>query len=869
MDISLSTGIDALDKVIDGVRPGDNLVYQVDSIEEYIPFVHSFCYDADKHKRKLIYFRFASHESLLPENVKAEVFQVNPEAGFESFISEVFKVIEEFGLGVCYVFDCLSELSEYWFSDWMLGNFFLLTCPYLYRLKTGTYFAVIRNQHSTQTMNAIHQTAQIVFDVFRKDGEIYLHPLKVWQRDSKTMYMLHHWIGSEFKPVMNSTVTSEILDKRSRPWVDFTSRIQDFWSRTFNRAQHLFELPFHQKDPKEVDEYYQKLVRMAITRDPELIKLAEKYLNLGDILSIGRRMIGTGLIGGKSVGMLTAQAILKQTDPEKYNKLLEIQDCFFIGSDVFYSYLVASNIWWERHSLKSIKSRASGDFIKIGRDLQEKLLTGNFPKDIIFQFKKMLEYFGNSPIIVRSSSLMEDAYHNSFSGKYESYFLPNQGNPEQRLQKFIEAVKKVYASTMSEKALFYREKRGLLDKDEQMSILIMRVSGSFYGDLFFPQIAGVAYSFNPFVWHEKIEPESGMIRLVFGLGTRAVDRIDDDYTRVVALNEPHLLPALDPSEYKKYTQRKVDVLDLKEDRLVCRQFKDMSEEIKELPIDIFATIDPELEKFYESKNKTDYFAYELTFNELLNSNFVQDMMEILKLLQKAYNNPVDVEFTANFNTVTNYKINILQCRPIQFKRDIHPIKSPDHILKEKLIFETSGPIIGESLATYIDRLIYIVPEIYGKMKMTDRYSVARLIGKLNRLHDNKNLILMIISPGRLGTTSPSLGITTTFAEFNNMSIVCELAEMHEGLIPAVSLGTHFFNDLVENNMLYLAIHPQKNDKINKTLITNAENKLSKLIPDAEKFEDVLKFIDVSHFQQNQKMRLNSDTIKQKAFCFLE
>ena len=166
MNISLSTGIEALDRVIDGVRPGDNLVYQVDSIEDYIPFVHSFCYDADKNERKLVYFRFATHQPLLPENVRAEIFHLNPEEGFESFIGKVFKVIEEFGLGVCYVFDCLSELTEYWFSDWMLGNFFLLTCPYLYRLKTGTYFGIIRNQHSRQTMDAIHETAQIVFDVF-------------------------------------------------------------------------------------------------------------------------------------------------------------------------------------------------------------------------------------------------------------------------------------------------------------------------------------------------------------------------------------------------------------------------------------------------------------------------------------------------------------------------------------------------------------------------------------------------------------------------------------------------------------------------------------------------------------------------------
>ncbi len=866
MDISLSTGIEALDKVIKGVRPGDNLVYQVDRIEDYIPFVHSFCYDADAHKRKLVYFRFATHPSLLPEGVNAEVFHVDPEAGFESFIDAVFKVIEEFGLGVCYVFDCLSELTEHWFSDWMLGNFFLLTCPYLYRLKTGTYFGIIRNQHSRQTMDAIHQTAQIVFDVFRKDNEIYLHPLKVWKRYSETMYMLHHWIGDEFKPVMNSAVTSEILTKQSKPWVDFTSRIQDIWSRTFNRAQHLLELPPHQKNPQEVQQFYQRLIRMAITRDPQLIKLVEKYLDLGAVLSIGRRMIGTGLIGGKSVGMLVAQNILKNNNPEKYEKLLEIQDCYFIGSDVYYTFLVGNNIWWKRNSIKT-KSGDIKHFEEIEKELHKKIMEGDFPEDIIFQFKKLLEYFGQSPIIVRSSSLLEDAYHNSFSGKYDSFFLPNQGTPEERLKNFVEAVKKVYASTVSQKALLYRDKRALLDKDEQMSILVMRVSGSFYGDSFYPQIAGVAYSFNPFVWNEKIDPASGMIRLVFGLGTRAVNQIDDDYTRIVALNEPTLLPTMGTSETRKFTQKKADILDLKENSLVSRRFEDIVKNSREIPLDIFATIDEEAQKIYDSRAMKDRFAYTLTFKKLLKSEFIADMKEIMKLLHKAYKNPVDVEFTANFMDLKNYKINILQCRPFQFRSAIKSIKTPEHIQKENLIFETSGPIIGESVATVIDRLIYIVPEIYGQMPMSDRYAVARIIGKLNRLHDKEKTTIMIISPGRLGTTSPSLGVTTTFAEINNISIVCELAEMHKNLIPAVSLGTHFFNDLVENDMIYLAINPTKTDKINKQFLLSATNLLNELIPDAEKYQDVIRVIDVQAQEIELKVRLDSDTFKQKAYCY--
>ncbi len=158
----------------------------------------------------------------------------------------------------------------------------------------------------------------------------------------------------------------------------------------------------------------------------------------------------------------------------------------------------------------------------------------------------MLDYFGQSPIIVRSSSLLEDSYGNAFAGKYESVFCPNQGPHHRRLEELLGAVKTVYASTMSEKALRYRAQRGLLDQDEQMSLLVQRVSGVGYGSLFYPQVAGVALSRNPYVWNECIDPAAGVVRLVFGLGTRAVDRTDDDYTRIVALNAPAAPPGKRP-----------------------------------------------------------------------------------------------------------------------------------------------------------------------------------------------------------------------------------------------------------------------------------------------------------------------------------
>ncbi|NHI94101.1 MAG: pyruvate, phosphate dikinase [Candidatus Lokiarchaeota archaeon] len=863
MELYFSTGIEALDEVLHGILPGDNIVFQVDSIEDYVPFVHAFCTDNDKNNRTLIYFRFADHESLLPENVKAQIFELHPENGFEFFINEIFTVIENYGHGACYVFDSLSELAVDWYSDRMLANFFMLTCPYLYDFETGTYFVLLRGRHSQYTVSRIHDTAQIILDVYKKDDKKYLHPLKVWKRYSPTMYMLHVWEDEKFKPVIKSAETSEILAKYVQPWVDFTTKTQDFWSRTFFQAHQMLQaLGSSSYDLQDIEALEDRIIRMAVTRDPNLYPLVKKYFDLADLLNIGRRMIGTGLIGGKSVGLLLAQAILKKTDT-KWEDKLEIHDSFFIGSDVFYTYLVINNCWWIRQKL-----RKSEDFLDLASEARYILANGKFPKEIIEQFKNILYYFGQSPIIVRSSSLLEDQYGNAFSGKYLSVFLANRGTPEERLKNFINAVKKVYESTLSEEALQYRSRKNLLDQDEQMAILVQRVSGASYGELFYPQLAGVGFSFNPFVWSDEIDPEAGFLRLVFGLGTRAVDRYDDDYTRIVALNAPEKSPEANLTEKAKYSQHKVDILNLRDNIFKTNYFDDIITSSTGLDIELFATRDHKLEEELHRMGR-EKLVYSLDLDKrVLKSPVIADLKEIFKILSKAYAYPVDVEFTVNFIDDISYKIYVLQCRPFQVKSGWDKIEEPKEIKKEDIILKTKGPIIGNSIAKPVDRVIYVVPEVYSTLSMQERYSVARLIGKLNHIQNDLNeMRTILIGPGRWATTSPSLGVPVSFSEINNVSIVCEIAEMHDNLIPDVSLGTHFFNDLVESNMLYLALHPQREEaEFNREIFNNLDNNLLKLIPEMEHLQDVVKVIESS---TENKINIYADAIKQTAILYFK
>jgi len=862
------TGLPSLDRVIQRVMPGDNIVWRIDLIDDYSVLVKSFSENALRNGRKLVYFRFARHPALLPEKCGAEIHVLSPEVGFETFTAQIHKVIERSGKGAYYVFDCLSDLAADWYSDLMLGNFFMVTCPYLFELDTVTYFALLRGFHSSVAVSAIRETTQLLLDIFRHGDRLYVHPLKVDQRTSPTMYLPHVWEKDEFLPVAESSVLAEVLDGiRSLP-VDSVSRTLDIWERKFVQAKEALDrVESGEMPPEEADNLYRWLLRMMVTRDERVTSLASKYLDLSDLLSIRKRMIGTGLLGGKSVGMLLARAILRRAEG-KWQEKLERHDSFYIGSDVFYTYLVRNGCWGIRRS-----QRTTATFLDGSEEVQEKILSGTFPSFFREQFVSMLEYFGQSPIIVRSSSLLEDGFGNAFTGKYESVFCPNQGSPEERLAAFLSAVKTVYASSMSREALLYRAHRGLLDRDEQMGILVQRVSGAFYGHLYFPHIAGVGLSYNPYAWSEYIEPESGVIRLVFGLGTRAVNRSDDDYTRVVALNAPLRRPEANLDEVMEYAQKRVDVLDLAENRFRSLLFDGILQESPSLPVGMFATRKRVPSERFGSGGSSIPSPWVLTFDRLLSkTTFVEDIRNMLKTLRDAYEYPVDVEFTANFLSDDSCRINLVQCRPLQVREGGRIVPVPETLSPEDVALEAQGTIVGgQSSFTPVDRLIYVVPSAYGELPITDRYSIARMIGRLTHVEEEAGgrKTIMLLGPGRWGTSTPSLGVPVSFAEINTVSILCEIVGMQGDVVPDVSLGTHFFNDLVEADMLYLALFQGKRgNHLNEEFLGRRRNRLADLLPDESGWSGVVRVIDLPDVPGGKALYLNANSPGQRAVCYL-
>jgi len=855
----VSTGLESLDGVIDGLRTGDNVVWQVDNIADYRTFVEPFVRQALAENRRVVYLSFAQHKPLLEEDERVTSYRLDAHSGFESFSSEVYNIAAREGEGVFYVFDSLSDLLSAWATDLMIGNFFTIICPYLYSLNTVAYFALLRDNHSFKTVARIRETTQVLFDVYNADNRIYVHPLKVKGRHLPTMFLPHLKRGDSFTPVTRSADTGRLLQYFSGKGLENATRNLDYWDRLFISVEELLEKKIHREEKRKL---LDRLGEIMIGREERIKDLARRHFTLEDLLNIKSRLIGTGYIGGKAVGMLIARNMLLQDRSFDWQRRLEPHDSFFIGSDVFYTYIV-ENGWWKLR----MEQKTKDGYFKAAKILREKMLDGEFPDEIEEQFWRVIEYFGQSPLIVRSSSLLEDAFGNAFAGKYESIFCVNQGPPEERYRQFKDAVRRVFASTMNKDALAYRLQRGLERHDEQMALLVQRVSGSYRKEYFYPDLAGVGFSYNTFTWKKDMDPRAGMVRLVLGLGTRAVNRVENDYPRIVPLDAPQLQPSAGVNDRRRYSQHEVDVLNIDQNRFETIPVAAALSEGMGIPGDLLGIRDYESERLLKERGRGGSEKWILTFDRLLSeSPFPHILQGMLKTLEKKYSYPVDIEFTVNFTQGFDFAINLVQCRPLQTGGEGEGMRVvlPSDIPREQILFQTEGTFMGGSLHQPVKRLVYVDSEEYSRLTLSEKYDIARLIGRINRISRREDCPSLLLGPGRWGTTTPSLGVPVKFAEINHFAAIVEIAYQTGSLMPELSFGTHFFQDLVETDIFYVALFPEQEAFLfNVGLIREGANLLPELIPESSRYHQVVIVRDLGE----ERFLLLADIVSRKVLCY--
>jgi pyruvate, water dikinase len=864
----VGSGIQSLDDLLQGIRPGDNVVWQIDNLDDYVSFAGPFADRSIADGLNCIYIRFAGHPPVLKPRDGLSIIKLDPSPGFDYFSAAIHRIIEQNGEKTCYVFDNLSDLVHTWATDELLANFFQLTCPYLFELKTITYFALTRNQHSLNTVARIRDTTQILLDLFRANNQVYLHPLKVWDRYSSQMFLPHMLSGDKLLVVFSSGDAAAISSSAAKRQVRSTSGSIAPWESVYSKLLQYSESKADAAG--EITALRQELTRMLFGSHPQFNKLSDRYLSVEDLIKVRDRLIGSGRIGGKAAGMLLARKVLKEKDNGlDFASILEEHDSFFIGSDVFFTFLVNNNLFRLRLQMSRNSQISRDEFA----DVEKQFLAGHFSKEIEDQFKDMLEYFGQAPIIVRSSSLQEDSFGNAFAGKYRSEFCANQGPPEVRLEALLKAVKLVYASALNPDALAYRKKRGLGESDEQMAILVQRVSGIPYGKYFFPTLAGVAFSRNIYAWTDRIDPAKGMIRLVFGLGTRAVNRVGSDYPRMIAVSHPDLRPETG-MKIVKYSQKNVDVLDLESNEFATRPLAEIlaHEDYPNLELLTSTLVEGYLEEPLYSPIDVPTKNLVLTFNNLIKQTRLIKIMEnMLAKLEKAWSHPVDIEFTALIEKNRSVRINLLQCRPLRVPHaNDASIKLPQQLAKKNILFQTNRTL-SAGVIDSIKYIVYIDPWQYAAISSINvKRSLGRVVGKLNEILGGPDHQVMAVGPGRWGSNNIDLGVNVSYADIDNVKVLVEVSRAEAGHEPELSYGTHFFQDLIEAEIVYLPVFPEQPEtNFNKSFFTESPNALGELLPGYIDFGDYVRVIDVPAVCEGACAHVIADPQTRRSICYLK
>jgi hypothetical protein len=608
------------------------------------------------------------------------------------------------------------------------------------------------------------------------------------------------------------------------------------------------------------------LIRTLISDQLAYVNIAKDWFTIQDPREIHQHKIGSGKIGGKAAGMLLARRILENVATPALNAHLTIPESYFLGADVTYAFMAMNNLMhWNDQKYKT-EHNIRSEYPQIVRDF----LAGKFPQETLGELRTLLGKVGKQPLIVRSSSLLEDNFGTSFAGKYVSLFCPNQGTPEDNLHELTQAIQRIYASILNPDALLYRRSKGLQDYDERMAILIQVAQGERVGRYFLPQGSGVAFSRNQYRWNPQIRREDGFIRLVWGLGTRAVERVGNDYPRLVALSHPLLHPEATPGLINLYSQHFVDLIDLQDN-----QFKTLPVE------DVLSSRYPALRYVAQIYNEDymtpirtnllDVSLLAITYDELFQRTpLAERFRELLSKLEEHYHSPVDTEFTLQLtdphSNQPEVDICILQCRPqSHFKES--KVHLPTSLNPADVIFSTqrlvpAGRVVG------ITHIVYVTPEGYFSLTtQAERAHIGHLISQLNA--KMAGLIFITIGPGRWGTVNPDLGVPINYGDIYNTRALVEVAGIGSIAVPEPSFGTHFFQDLVEANIFPLAIYLEDPEvQFNHPFFYDTPNQLTEFLPEAGDCSESVRLIEVASFRPGHHLELVMDDDKAKALAYL-
>jgi hypothetical protein len=512
--------------------------------------------------------------------------------------------------------------------------------------------------------------------------------------------------------------------------------------------------------------------------------------------------IGDGSMGGKGRGLAFIDSMIKRNEKlqQHDNVQIVIPKTVVICTDIFSEFM-------EMNDLYPIALSDLPD-----EEILKHFLHARLPKKLIADLYAFLGVI-NTPIAVRSSSLLEDSHYQPFAGIYSTYMVPyNKMSRTQTLSLLTEAIKAVYASVYFQQSKLYMTATKNVIDEEKMAIVLQETCGSQHDNRFYPSFSGVAKSLNYYpIGSER--PEDGIANVALGLGKYIVDggvtlrfspayphnilqtssleyalRETQTYFNALDLNNIHFTPQVDDG----FNLLKINVQDALKDGTL--KYIASTYDVQEQMI---------YDGIYEGGRKI------ITFANILQHNvfpLAEILTDVLKIAHNEMGRPIEIEFAVNLDYSENkqHTFYFLQIRPIvdsneNINEDIGKIQEEDTII-------SSNSVLGHGITSDVYDIVYVKPEAFNASK---NQLIMYDIEKLNKKMIAENRHYILVGPGRWGSSDPWLGIPVKWPHISNAMLIVESGLSNYRIEP--SQGTHFFQNLTSFGVSYFTINPFNKD----------------------------------------------------------
>lgn len=520
--------------------------------------------------------------------------------------------------------------------------------------------------------------------------------------------------------------------------------------------------------------------------------------------------IGEGSLGGKGRGLAFLDNIIKR-HPD-FNQFagvsVQIPKTVVLCTDVFDRFMEHNNLY------QIALSDASDE------EILQHFLQAQLPDEYIADFYAFFEAI-QSPIAIRSSSLLEDAHYQPFAGIYSTYMIPYLADKYAMLQMLACAIKGVYASVFYRDSKAYMTATSNVIDQEKMAVILQEVVGHQYGNRFYPNFSGVLRSINYYPIGDE-QADEGIASLALGLGKYIVD---GGQTLRVSPYHPHqVLQTSEMETALRETQTQFYALDMQhvgEDFKVDDGFNILKLRVKDAETDhalnfIASTYDPYdqviRDGLYDGGRKIISFAGVLQ----------QDVFPLPQLLQMTMRygaaemrRPIEVEFACNLNADRTGSFFLLQIRPIvdskqMLDEDICAISDDRCLLR-------SHNSLGHGASEEVTDVVYVKTD--DQFTAINNPAIACEIERINRRFLDEGRGYVLIGPGRWGSSDPWLGVPVKWPHISAAQVIVEVELKNYRVDP--SQGTHFFQNLTSFGVGYFTIDTNTDNGIYRKEVLDA------------------------------------------------